>query len=80
MKVNLERNATLLMVEKTQAKTTRRQYGVNGRPTARACELRSEVVRRVRDPVGDLVFGAFGGAVGSEERLVGLGFIFHVLD
>lgn len=30
-------------------------------------ELHSKVVRRVRDPVGYLVFGTFGRAVGGEE-------------
>lgn len=42
--------------------------------------MHSEVVWRVSDPVGQLIFGAFGRAVGGEEGFVSLRFVRHVLD
>lgn len=39
-----------------------------------------EMIRGVGDPVGGLVFGAFGRAVRGEEGLVHLRLLFHFLD
>lgn len=38
------------------------------------------MIRGVGDPVGGLVFGALGRAVGGEEGLVDLRFLLHSLD
>lgn len=39
-----------------------------------------EMIRGVGDPVGGLVFGAFGRAVRGEEGLVDLRLLLHFLD
>lgn len=58
-----------------QAAPSRLPPGAGRSLHGRGCSLGSEAVGRVGDPVGRLLLGALGGAVGREEGLVSLGLL-----